>query len=478
MLIAWFICALVSIFNITKVASRQCYFLNSWPFCKEFISTSESVAQGVVLVSVFSFLSFGFIALWRKIEESKKYPTLGFMVVSIVAACLVLPFSSFDLNYYFNVGKTVNLGSNPYISTWEIVPEYTSDALVKSAEGVMYGPITVQTFHYVYVLSNGNIAIFIGLIKTLIITAFVGCSILTYSILKKYMPGTNRTSFCLFYLLQPLLLWEWVVNGHFDAWWLFWVLLAIGSAMKNKWWLVCVALSIGVWIKFIPILMFPWFALWWWQETNKENSKRQITQLLIGVGLSAVITVLVWAPYWTGLEVFSSLAIQSKWVIHSLFAVVYYTFQPLFESVMGSNFHWLLTRVVHGLLFGMVCYWLYPYIKKVLLIIIKKATWDMPQYVTALFVTMLVYSAVWQKSLWPWYVAWLLPFAVLILRSRPQEHIRKIYLYLSIAPLFFYVPWMLERGDTQALWFFYSTVILIFIYPFAQLYQWRKKQYE
>lgn len=97
------------------------------------------------------------------------------------------------------------------------------------------------------------------------------------------------------------------------------------------------------------------------------------------------------------------------------------------------------------------------------------------EYFKAISVSLMIFLFVWQKSLWPWYLSWLAP---LILIAHGQDHsFKKIFTWISIAPLFFYIPQMMNNADMHYLWFFYYAVILIIAYPLAQLFKSRKNDY-
>jgi alpha-1,6-mannosyltransferase len=304
---------------------------------------------------------------------------------------------------------------------------------------------------------------------------FGGSVLLVWTIAGFLSPKSiNVWKLSLFWFCQPILIWQWVGNGQFDVLWLIFLLIAILYSIKKCWWMVIVSLIIGIWIKFIPLLMAPWFALWWWQDTNKLTWKKNIFQAVIGLGISVFITAVSWKPFWEGIATLQPVALQTKWAVGSIFSVLYFSLKPTFSFLFETRAHWILTRLIH-LTVGVAALWLvYPVIKKGFYILIKQNIWQPINYISAIFVSMLIYLSVWQKSFWPWYIAWLLPLGLIIFLNNRLFMLNKILVWISLSPLFFYAVWAINHAtrNTDApseLWFQWLIVCVIWVYPLIQL---------
>ncbi|EKE06855.1 MAG: hypothetical protein ACD_18C00255G0001, partial [uncultured bacterium] len=287
----------------------------------------------------------------------------------------------------------------------------------------------------------------------------------------------KKNNWYLFFLLQPIFLLEWVVAGHFDGLWLIFVLLAFIFAEKNNWAFVIISLTIGIWIKFLPVFVVPWFALWFYQNINRQNWIKNIAQVIIGLFSSLVLSWLVWYKYWVGFEVFNSILLQSKWAVNSLFTVLYYSLKPLFVF-FTPNFHIYLTSLVQGSLLIFFLYMIYPLIKGIYVILLKKKKWDSSKYILATFISLLAYLLIWQKSFWPWYMTWILPFGILSFLLFENKLTKNIIIWISTIPLFFYIPQLIFGDNTTYLLFYYFVFFVILLYPLIQLFKWRKNNYE
>lgn len=472
-LITWAFLAFFSFWQAKKIFTFSCYFLSVWPFCD--ISGGGPAVRMVILVVVFLLLIlFGYLS-FRNWQQEKTIGKWWYIAILFSLALFTLPFASNDIQFYFSIGKAVSHNVNPYTEAWNIENIFFYPASVSSVIGVMYGPLALDIFSLFYQISGNNILIFILLWKVFMVIALIVCGLLVFRLIDS---TGDKKLFYFFWLTQPLFLFEWVGNGHFDGLWLLFVLLAFIFARKNQWVLVVISLIIGIWIKFIPLLFVPWFLLWWWQGLNKNNWKKQISQIGLAILLGGLITYFFWKPFWRGWQIFEPIILQSKWAVSSLFSVVYYSLKPLFDHILADRSHWFLTRFLHLSLFILVVYLLYPYIKKVVLIIAKKIKMTDAFYIQAIFITMLVYLLVWQKSFWPWYLTWIIPLGLVVYMFNKNIFLRKILLWISLVPLLFYLPWMLLGGDTTSLFFYWYVVILIAVYPIFQLWHWRKTGYD
>ena len=134
----------------------------------------------------------------------------------------------------------------------------------------------------------------------------------------------------------------------------------------------------------------------------------------IGLAIACLITILSWKRYWIGPSVFDAIILQSKWAIMSVFAVIYYSFKPLFVWLLADRAHWYLTRLAQGGLLLAILYLVYPIIKKCLAILFRKEKLESGEYVQMMLVFLAVYMMLWQKSFWPWYGAWLIPLSLIV----------------------------------------------------------------
>ncbi len=481
-IITWLILGGFSITSYSLILEKKCFFQSSTLLCPAVLSVNEKIVSlliVIVMTSVFALFGWKLWSILKKMDISPKFKKISALIAFLfISAILVVPFGSSDMSYYFAAGRAQNQGLNIYHDHWQMEKEFVYPVPMSDIIGFSYGPIIAHAFSGLYQISNNESVWFMVMWKLLMATSVVLCGYSIYRLISLLDGKVDKKLIYAVFLLQPLLVFETVVNGHFDVLWLICVLEAIIAAHKKKWIWVIPLLVIGIWIKFVPALIAPFFLLWWWQSITKENWKKQLWRTVGGVVLGVVITTLVWHKYWIGPEVFQSVVIQSKWAVMSLFAVIYFSLKPLFESVFGSNAHWILTRGVHVAVFTVFAYVLFPYFKKVFSILRKKMVWETGDYIAGMFVFLLVYLLVWQKSFLPWYGLWFLPLGIVLYSIYQNPYLLRITRWITLSPFIYYLLWLVDWFFTHTdagseLWFYYAMVGIVFLYPFSIILEWR-----
>lgn len=473
--LGWAVLAFFSIWNIRAVFNFSCYFLSSWPFCTGLNEGGALQIQGLILVCVFSILAaVGYFSFKNFSQSSFLFGYVGAGLI-LALAFFTLPFASNDVQFYFSVGKSVDSGINPYTQSWNLENNFFYPPTTVPIVGVMYGPFMLGIFSKIYTLSVGNEFYFILLWKVFMLLTTAAFIFLLAKI--GNVSPKDKKFFYLFWLVQPLVLFEWVGNGHFDSLWLIFLLLAFIFARKNWWGMVVVSLVIGVWFKFVPLLFAPWFVLWWWQEIDKNNWVKRLACSFFGLGVGALITVFAWWPYWQGFKVFAPLALQSKWAVNSLFAALYFSVKPIAIFLFAEQAHWFLTRFLHLVLLCISVYFFWPLLKNVRTILLKEQRWSLEQYASAMFISFMIFLLIWQKSFWPWYAIWLVGIGMINYFLTKNVFLGRMLIWFFAAPLLFYIPWMLSGGDTVSPFFYWYVVLLMVVYPGWQLWLWRKINY-
>ncbi|HYE59970.1 MAG TPA: hypothetical protein VEA18_02190 [Candidatus Kapabacteria bacterium] len=483
-LCSWFALVLFTVISYQAIAAKRCFFQSNTLLCGETASLLQRVAIFVLVTSVVGIFFLISRTLWKKMTEENAAPITSYAIIGCILfmAIFVVPFGSSDMSYYFGAGRAIEHGLNLYIDQWVMEKDFVYPVSSSVITGFSYGPIIASAFHGLYRLSGGDIISFMLLWKMIMALALVVCVWLSYVVAKALGGTVSKKSAIVLLLLQPMFVFEWVVNGHFDVLWIISVLGAIFFAHRKQWWAVLPLLAIGIWIKFIPALVTPFFFLWWWQSLTKETWKIQVLHTAIGCLLSLGITLASWLPYWSGPIVFQSIIIQSKWAVISLFAVVYYGLQPLFEMVFQENTHWYLTRTTHALLLILLITCLWPYIKKLFAILFRRLTWNTAQFIQAMFIFLLAYLFIWQKSFLPWYGGWFLPLGFVLYSLTHEIKVMRIISWVSIAPFMYYILWLADwiatGTDAGSEWWFYASMFLfVAVYPLWQVWQWRKEDY-
>jgi hypothetical protein len=457
------------------IAALFVRFFTSPPACS--VISRWNVFDGVpsALVFVASLVFFGFagVRAWQGgVSSSPRW-----LLVLLLCAFVVVPFNTHDMSYYYGIGRAVAEGVNVYDGSWVFHNVYSCSGTAQEMHGVMYGPLAVFGMGAVAAIAP-SIGVFALWWKLLMVIAVLLC----VRVISVLVPHVSRDQTLLFFIVQPLILWETVGSGHFDLWWVLPLLGAIYMAKCGTWVWVLPLVALGVWIKFLPILALPWFILWWWQELRRESWLRHVGMFALGAGIALCITYVAWQPFWTGSHVVMPIILQTKWAVSSVFAAVYYTLRPLADAMLQGEAHWWLTRAVQGSLALLIAYMLFAFVPQGLRVLTRRSEASPQWFVLGITLMYVVYVMLWQKSFWPWYISWVLPLICLAYYMSPSEALRKIGVYLSAAPLAFYALWILNhvlRGTDAAseLWFYLTVVSVVWVYPFCVLWRFRKRGY-
>ena len=484
-IVSWLIFFGLSVSRYAKILAGQCnFFTNGWLACAPQSQLSNLGKFGIIFLIVGVFICFLLVTwfLWKSDDQTMGLPKLKWVLLGLgILAVFVVPLGTSDMPYYFSAGKAIGSHINPYVDQWMWQVDFSSPVLNMPITGFSYGPIMAAIFRWIYSLSFDRVLIFMFLWKFLMLLTLAGCGFLTMKLGNLLSKNTSVTTWYILWFAQPILLFEWVVNGHFDGLWLFFLLLAIYAAHTKRWWLVLPAVTMGIWIKFIPVLLVPFFALWWWQEADKQSWKKSTLQMALGLAISGLITVLSWRPYWVGPQALSTIILQSKWAAMSIFATIYYSLKPAFVWLLADQAHWYLTRLVQGGLLLVVIYLLYPIIKKCLAILFRKNRLESVEYVQMIMIFLLVFLMVWQKSFWPWYGVCFIPLALIVYKVNQNAYVLKIAAWFSLASPFYHIlTWVTIRADASSvgeLWYYYLLVGGTMLYPLYLIFRWRQKDY-
>lgn len=461
----------ISLFMYSAASRAQCDFV-SWFFLCSLPSSSYGLIA--LSISVVLFFALGVYASYSISRSSFHVPIPIIFFLSLLAT-LMLPFASRDIGYYWSAGQATLAGINVFTDIRPAFGFAASEA-IGAADGFSYGPIAASIFALFAFFSGGSIAVFSIFWKIFSLVLY-GAFLFVFGRAYRAFHGTDR-GYALLFAIQPLLLFEWLGNGHFDALWLVPLILAILAAQDDSFVAASAYLSFGIWAKFLPALFVPWFVLWW-ADRARHKTRRQVILECIGIiSVFVFISVIAWAPYWKGFAVFNAVAIQSKWAVSSIFFVLYHAIKPLFVASFGAQFHWYLTRVVQGALLALCLYVIYP--------ILSRFAWlhsrgPIPAvfYLQAMTLSVFMYVALWQKSFWPWYAVWLVAMLVLAFGDR----LRSVSSWLMAAPFVFYpVAFLADRwfsidaaSDPRIAW---VVVFAVWSYPLYYLMRSRFKNYE
>jgi hypothetical protein len=229
---------------------------------------------------------------------------LGAAVLSGVVLLFLYPFDAADIFDNILHGRIRGIyGMNPF---QQVIAQFRSDPFFNYAAWryapSAYGPgwellsgLTAR------IAGNGIIANVIAF-KLLAGLFLVASALVAADFLRMAAPERALSGIWLL-VMNPIVLYETLGNGHNDIAMAFWILAAVWMMYQGAHTRAALFLMIGGLFKYIPLLLLPAAA---WVAVRSLKTNRQRLRYLALTGLvCAAAAVVLFAPFWEGLSTLS-----------------------------------------------------------------------------------------------------------------------------------------------------------------------------
>lgn len=249
------------------------------------LNQANIVLQGILyLFVIFIWILAYYLFIYRKkFFKNIKVIFIFIFIVSIILVNLT-PFLASDIFYYLGIGRlNFNYKQNPYYTTllqyflerslkfgdfYKIQEDTVILAGIKncwSNTTVVYGPIWTIICGILSTFSMGNLILGLFTFKIASIIVHILNCYMIFKISKKNI-------FVLMYGLNPFVLIEGIGNMHNDIYMMLFVLVAIYFLTKKKNIILSLLfLSFSVNIKFVMVLLLPYFVIYHLREMNLKQ---------------------------------------------------------------------------------------------------------------------------------------------------------------------------------------------------------------
>jgi alpha-1,6-mannosyltransferase len=225
-----------------------------------------------------------------------------------VAAPLVLlytyPALAADVFDYLMIGRLLSAHHvNPYTHAPLYAPSdpYFAPVGWKELESV-YGPAWVLVMGGITALFGDSAVAALLFTKAVAVLAHWASAALVYVTARRLDPGKALFAFVA-YAWNPLVLLYAAVDGHNDSFLLLFVIGAVYLGLSRRWELSFLSLMAAALIKFVPLVLFPWF-IW--------RARRDGHAAFLGIGLAVLLAVAMYAPFWAGSSTFDGVRDQAS----------------------------------------------------------------------------------------------------------------------------------------------------------------------
>lgn len=350
-----------------------------------------------VLVLSMLFALFGF-AWWeaqRFTDRATLWLILGFGMLFALTMSFVYPGTAIDVFGYI-VQSLVLLQhhANPMVTPALTFPRDPMMSLAGGWGGIgaPYGPLGILIDALPTALVGRNLLANLLLLKLLFSAMLLVEAFLVYKILSNYAPKLAVPG-ALFIAWNPYTLFEYSANGHNDVAVLLFVLLAILALVKERPVLAFALILASALIKYATLPLLPLFFIY--GLVHQPTSQKRLSYMLWVVGVSLLLLVGIYGPFWSGPHTLDTLLDQDQRFMSSFSTVL------ADMSLLSLDPGKMLGRILFG-----GCY----------LFALVLATRRLPKLLLGSFVALFFFLALAVTKFEIWYAIWPTMLAVLIPR--------------------------------------------------------------
>ena len=229
------------------------------------------------------------ISLNAKKDNNIKKAFLFIILISVLSG-IILPNNSTDVFYYMGVGRLdAKYDVDIYESNFkEEQQKHLDDEIVAKSPEInhkfIYGVVWEKICKFVGSIPINSELILLYIFKILNIIVHILNCYLIYKI-------TKSKKLLYLYGLNPLVLFEGIINCHNDIYLILFMLIAIYLKKRDKIGLATLSIAIGSMIKYTPIIILPYILIdKKWKEKIKYLVGFALVFLIVNVLLTGDIT--------------------------------------------------------------------------------------------------------------------------------------------------------------------------------------------
>ena len=266
--------------------------------CERLLPGEKQTTNLLVFLIFIIILSISYliISLKSKKDGNIKKAFLFIVLISVLSG-IILPNNSTDVFYYMGVGRLdakydIDIYKNDFN---DVQKEHLDDEIVANSPEIkhkfIYGVIWEKICKFVGSIPIDSELILLYIFKILNIIVHILNCYLIYKI-------TKSKKILYLYGLNPLVLFEGIINCHNDIYLVLFMLLAVYLKKKDKIGLATLSIALGTMIKYTPIIILPYILIdKKWKEKIKYLIYFALTFLLVNLLLTGdiakILSVLV-----------------------------------------------------------------------------------------------------------------------------------------------------------------------------------------
>jgi len=387
----------------------------------------------LVVVSMLLLLSFLYYLAYEQIKKYDINLKIVFIFFIIFSATLLFlwPIGSIDMiSYIYHSRILIAHGANPFFETYNNFPHDEFFYIIKnmwSGRSALNGPAFIISTSLLTFAAGNNFPLVFFLFKAFLVTINILNGWLVYKIFK------NKIAFFL-YAWNPLILFEFALNGHSDVMLILFLLLSFYFVFQKKqniknYSLGWLFLLLSVATKFITIVLLPIYYLI--TTINTKNLKEKIYYTLSAFIILLAVFFIIYFPFLDGPELFTRIINHSD---HHDWNVKFSSFVIFWSTITLKNLSindymkigplvGKITLILGYLyiMFDFIKNWKKQTIKKIFsyslfamfLLYMTVFTWLMPWFYCLLIVLIISKYALYKKEKYVYYIMFLTIFGSL-----------------------------------------------------------------
>jgi hypothetical protein len=337
-----------------------------------------------------------------------------------------------DVFLYGSYGRLVTVYHvNPYLMSPAVFStDFLHTLIPNRGLGVAhYGPLWIDMTLPVVVVSRESIANILVGFRLVGLVAYLANTLLIWAILAKLKPEL-RISGTLLFAWNPLVLLVGVSEMHYEMVVILLLLLGALFCQRRFFMIAWICVLLATLFNIFCLLLLPFFLKLLWKETRVMRGEGRFLWWLVLSGLSGVIVVLAFAPYWpgwgwTGFVSNAQQTFLQNSAMNSLDASILHLpigFPPFLAWIAAPHIWTILAVVAVGtlLVFGL---WIADTLELVLLF----SSW--------IFLALVVLMPIQ----WPWLM--LLPLALAIVSTSRRTTLLAMLLTMGAVLDYYFLLW-------------------------------------
>ncbi|SRR5216684_3581243 len=396
-------------------------------------AAANPTLQSLQMICLAYFFTVYGITLWnwRRLDPSPWTLTWSVALIGVLAWSLV-PADSSDVLEYIGFGRLAAVYHvSPYLHTYsEFTDQFAS--YVTWDDPMPYGPVVLPVFALAGFVSEHHVFVAMYVIKLAWLLIHFLNAWLIYQIARSVTPDPRYALFV--FAFNPLILLEQPANGHNDGPLILFGLLAVLALQRGR---GALAVMLAVLSAFVKTSGLFWLV----GIVVLLIRQRRWRGLALGIGSSLAVLAFVSRVFPGSTTQLTAVNTQWQYTEDSLHAVLIGGFGLLLRMLNRTGEYddlFRTDRLIFSALFIVVCARSFALIR------------DVASLIRELGLVLLMLLLGYASSVYPWYVAWLLPIAALT-DSGP---LRRTILVFSMSVLALYVfPYaVLEQSPHRMIW--------------------------